>query len=295
MRDVFLLVLLSLQATAAEPSTAAAAGTAPAAPAAVRFVTNLEAARAEAREKKRPLLLNFHTRWCGWCRKMDRETFRDSRVAGRAEKDAVFVSHDAEDGAAGTRLARSLRVGSFPTMVVVDADLKEVDRIRGYKPPDQFLAELDGILRKPAQIETLLERARSEPGDPQVLFDVASELERARREEAAAKMLESLLALSPAKSKDYRDLALWKLAQLSIRLGQPEQAIERLQTLLKEFPEGEHAEDATYNLAVLHQRAGSVAEALEAYDRFVEKFPASRRVAAARTYAAQLRTRPATP
>src|SRR5438067_518957 len=46
----------------------------------VRWRTDYRAARHEALEKGRPLLLSFCTENCAWCRKLDATTFRDPTV-----------------------------------------------------------------------------------------------------------------------------------------------------------------------------------------------------------------------
>jgi hypothetical protein len=55
-------------------------------------------------------------------------------------------------------------VGSYPTIVFLDADGEEIDRILGYLPPDRFLERLEGI-RSGDTFAACLERLAADPTD----------------------------------------------------------------------------------------------------------------------------------
>ena len=54
------------------------------------------AAFAEAAEAERPIFLSLQTRWCAWCRRLERETFADRRVARLLADATVPIRVDAE-------------------------------------------------------------------------------------------------------------------------------------------------------------------------------------------------------
>lgn len=102
------------------------------------FDGDFSAATSLAKQNGSLVMLAFETRWCTWCRRMNRETFSHPEV--RAALDGVVaLKLDAERG--GKSLAARYGVDSYPTIVFTDGDGGEVDRIRGYLPPGEFIAE----------------------------------------------------------------------------------------------------------------------------------------------------------
>ncbi|AWM40101.1 thiol:disulfide interchange protein precursor [Gemmata obscuriglobus] len=94
------------------------------------------AARKEAAETGRPLLLDFGTDACAWCRKFDATTFRDPRAVKLLNERFVPVKLD---GNKEQRLTAALRIDGFPTLVIATPEGKVVGRHAGYVDGSQFL------------------------------------------------------------------------------------------------------------------------------------------------------------
>lgn len=109
-----------------------------------------QAAKA-AGETPKKIFVDIYTDWCGWCKKMDKETFEQSMVASYLNEHFYPVKFDAEqkesitfDGktfkyiANGRRgyheLAAALLAGkmSYPTVVFLNEDFQLLQRIPGY-------------------------------------------------------------------------------------------------------------------------------------------------------------------
>jgi thioredoxin-related protein len=85
----------------------------------VRWRTDYAAARKEATDSGRPLLVDFGTEQCVWCRKLDITTFRDPAVAKLITDKFVPVKIDAREEA---WLTEALRVRSLPTLFLAAPD-----------------------------------------------------------------------------------------------------------------------------------------------------------------------------
>lgn len=109
----------------------------------IHWEANLASALAQASRENKTVLLDFYTDWCGWCKKLDRETFTNKNVVNMIASNFVAVRLNAEKE--GEDEARRFGVEAYPTVVFVDPKGKEIKRIRGYLGPDAFLQELKSL------------------------------------------------------------------------------------------------------------------------------------------------------
>ncbi len=107
----------------------------------VKWRNDYAAARKEATETGRPLLLDFGTDACFWCKKLDATTFRDPKIVKLLNEQFIPVKIDANKH---PRLTEALNVESFPTLVLATPEGKVVGRHVGYAE----VAQLTGLLGK---------------------------------------------------------------------------------------------------------------------------------------------------
>ena len=116
-----------------------------------------EAIAANAKNPKM-ILVDVYTDWCGWCKKMDKDTFTDPRVVAHFQKNFYAVKLNAEDtnrkfpfmGKTFTEaeMAASMRVNSYPNFVVIEPGLQNIAQLPGYREPEAFLAGLAELIEK---------------------------------------------------------------------------------------------------------------------------------------------------
>jgi thioredoxin-like negative regulator of GroEL len=101
------------------------------------------AARREAQEKNLPLVLDFGTANCFWCKKLDDTTFRDPTVASTLIQKFIPLKIDA---AKHTALVEALRIQSYPTIVLAGPDGKILGTLEGYMDAARFQDHLQRAL-----------------------------------------------------------------------------------------------------------------------------------------------------
>ncbi len=134
--------------TAAAPTAVAPTTAAPAAPTAKRELVpwiqdgDYASLLTRAKKQKKLVFLDLYAVWCGPCKQMDRITYTDSTVAAVAGAHYLSRKVDGEKGE-GIVLAKRFNINSYPTLLVVDGDCKEVNRAVGFRTPDRFARFLD--------------------------------------------------------------------------------------------------------------------------------------------------------
>ena len=233
-------------------------------------------AKIVAEKGSKPILVSFHTSWCGWCRKMDRITFRDPKVIARLATHVVLFSVDAEKDEDGVALAREHRIGSYPTQLLLDGTGSEIGRLSGFKDPLAFVRELDIVMEARLRLTRLLEEEAASPDDPRLLFELAMTLERGHRFAAAAERYVRLVEANKTTPNRYGDLALWNVAALYTRLEEAESAIAAYRSFVADYPASDRVETALYKMGRLQQRQGARKAAVTTYEDLLERFPHGR-------------------
>ena len=169
---------------------------------AVEFHDSIEEARANDGEE-RPVVVSFGAAWCGWCRKMEVNTFQSDEVAEIADK-FLWVKIDVDEQ---QELAARFRVHGLPHTVVLDAKGRTIGTIGGYVPPERFVRFLSETLAHPQpaaqQVDDLIDQFEAAETDEQTrkivmaLVELLARPERDRRREVLAAFKRASSAVQP--------------------------------------------------------------------------------------------------
>lgn len=126
----------------------------------INWLTFEELQKAQQKEPRK-VVVDVYTQWCGWCKKMDKETFTHPQIVEYINTNYYAVKLDAEtrekinfkgkeykftgSGKTGhNELASFLMNGklSYPTTVYLDEKLNVLTSVPGYLTPQT----IDGIL-----------------------------------------------------------------------------------------------------------------------------------------------------
>ena len=116
-------------------------GIIPSSEAAEAWKTDYTAALAEAAKENKMVLLDFTgSDWCGWCIKLQKDTFSKPEFKKFAQESLVLVELDFPRGKTQSdelkkqneELAEKFGVQGFPTLVLLDPQGKEAARNVGY-------------------------------------------------------------------------------------------------------------------------------------------------------------------
>jgi thioredoxin-related protein len=100
----------------------------------------------------KPVVIDFYTSWCKWCKVMDRETFSDPMVDAYLADNFVCIRVNAEKRSgkleyAGKTytpmsLARAFNIRGYPSLAYIDDEGGLIMVDPGFKKPKEFMTVL---------------------------------------------------------------------------------------------------------------------------------------------------------
>jgi thioredoxin-related protein len=170
------------------------------------FQGSFEDALAQAKASNKLIFIDFWTTWCGWCKRLNKDTFSDDSVVS-VMNDFVCLSIDAETQI-GRPLARRFHVKGFPALIVLAADGTPEDAISGYLPPDKFKTEMQRIKAGQGTVSDFKKQVAADRTDLEKRYQLAQKLQEIGDDAGHDAELAEIRRLDP----EGRSLAMHRLA-----------------------------------------------------------------------------------
>ena len=108
----------------------------------IRWQTNLKQAARQAQAEEKSMLLQIGASWCGFCHKMEKETYKDPKVVKHVNSCFIPIQVDAD---VSTELVEAIGVSGLPTTVIITPQLKILKKISGYVAAHEMEGHLNNI------------------------------------------------------------------------------------------------------------------------------------------------------
>ncbi len=108
----------------------------------IHWVQSPQQATALAQQFNTPILAYVTSKHCGYCRKMERETWSNPQIIAMVDGGFIPLELNAERDA---ELISSLRISAFPTTLLFTPDAQYLAGAPGYQSPTQLAALLKRV------------------------------------------------------------------------------------------------------------------------------------------------------
>ncbi|MCH7879919.1 MAG: thioredoxin family protein [candidate division Zixibacteria bacterium] len=241
----------------------------------VRKYNNFAEAQTAAKEANLPILIDFYTDWCKYCKQMDTATFADPKVITWLNKNVIFAKIDSEDeNKDRTAFAESYGVRGYPTFALVRADGSELDRAVGFLDSEHFITTFTEYKNDQNTLNDFLRRLDKQPS-AKLHYDIGEKLRWRGKSAEAEAHFASAISLDKDNSAGIAADCKWSLADLARRDKNYPAAIKRYKELIASFPDYEKVTDAHLYVGLCLRDAGQRQEAIAQFERFKALFPDS--------------------
>ncbi len=125
----------------------------------IKWLTLDEATKEIKAHPTKPVLVNIYTTWCGFCKRLDKETFADAKVADYVNKNYIAIKFDAETkemvkfnginytyiaAAKVNYFAYAITNGqlSYPATVLMDGNGEMSKLVLGFRSVNDFMTDI---------------------------------------------------------------------------------------------------------------------------------------------------------
>lgn len=136
----------------------------------IRWEPSLSAALARAKQTQQVVMVDFYTDWCGWCKKLDKDTYTDTAVI-EASRKLIAVKVNAEKE--GAEAAHKYKVTGYPTILFLSGAGTVEGKISGYMPGTEFANEMNKVIARSRETPLMEARLRKNAGDLEAIGKLA--------------------------------------------------------------------------------------------------------------------------
>lgn len=165
----------------------------------IKWAKDYSTALSDAKASGKIVMIDFYTDWCGWCKKLDSDTYPNPKVVALADNFAtVKVNAEKE----GVDLAKKYNIQGYPTIVFLDPDENLVYKVVGYEPADGFAKELTNVTKSVTDFKTYSATLATSPNDFGALAGLTTLYAKRENLDKAKELLGKAEAVQPSGGSD---------------------------------------------------------------------------------------------
>lgn len=236
----------------------------------VQWVATVEEAFSRAKLTGKPVFVDVHAEWCGWCKKLERDVFPQPEVASLLNTQFIPVRVDTQEDMA---FPQKYNVQGLPTLLILEANGRETGRIPGYMDAKPLVERLQDILKARAEIPRLKAAVAANPTDASAHYTLAMLAWDMDLYEDTVQHLEKVLEIDPKLATVDAELTLITLAQAQGTADNPQRGLEVIERFLKDYPRSTILNQARFVQGNLLYHIGRRDESRQAFQKVADAPP----------------------
>lgn len=219
----------------------------------------------KAKKENKIVMIDFFTDWCKWCLELDKKVYTDINVANFANMNQINWKIDAEKGE-GPELTKKYKITGYPTIVFVNYDGTEIDRIIGYIHAKEFYEVMKDYNEGKNTKGSLNKILKKDPTNPEANYKTGEKLFNEGNENNAKMYFKKVIDYDPQNYSGWTDDAVLMLSVLN---GD----VEEIRRFASEYPSSNKLKDACLYLGeVYYQKKNDFDSAKYCYKMAFEKY-----------------------
>lgn len=269
------------------------------------YLEDFDKAKEMAVAGSKPIIIDFYTDWCFWCKKFDKEQMTTAQAIDYFTNEVVMVKINAE---VDTALAKEYGVIGYPTFVLTSSSGDEIDRT-SYLEIDEFIKTMSDYQKGIGTLQAVLADAKKSD-DRSLYFELADKykyrndsenanlwfgkiLANAEKDSLSGEASMAIADMMRRNKKDDDAMAAYKqiivdyagtqfegrgmlyVGHTHRRGKEFEKALEVYSGIMEKYKGLKFAEEAEIYIAIAYRDKGDTAQAITAYANFAKNWPES--------------------
>jgi tetratricopeptide (TPR) repeat protein len=244
----------------------------------ITWERNYDKAIERARAEQKLIIADMFTDWCVLCKQMDAETFADRGLIAKMSDRYVWLKLNTETEEDGERLQRDFGIETYPTILVLDDQGDEVDRIERFLAPLQFEQTVESIIASPDSLANLRKAVQDQPNSVSVRYALAGKFLKQKNYLKAIAEFKKVVELDPENREGKTALSQYKIALCLAGEFRFNEALAQLDLIENSLPADDSSADVAVLKADIYHCCGRVNEARAVLQEYIKKYPANERL-----------------
>ena len=245
----------------------------PATASTITWEKDYEKAVERARAEKKLIIADMFTDWCELCKKMDAETFVEPRLVQKMANKYVWLKLNTETEEDGIRLQKEFAILTYPTVMVLDSQGEEVDRVDRFLPAAQFTERVASFGSSPDSLLSLRRKVQEQPNSVSAWYALAEKLLSRNNYAKAGLTFAKVAELDPENHEGKTESSQYNVALCLASQEKFVEAILELDALEARFPKSNTVADAKVLRAQIYRCCNKLDEAQALLREYVDKYP----------------------
>src|SRR5262245_27531261 len=245
----------------------------PTASASITWERDYDKALQRAAAEKKLIIADMFTDWCVLCKKMDAETFADAELNRNMANKYVWLKLNTETEDAGIRLQKEFAILTYPTILVLDSEGEEIDRVGQFQAAPLFQQTVESFFDSPDSLASVRKTVSEQPNSVAARYALAEKLLGRNNYVKAAVQFQKVVELDPKNSEGKTDLSQYNYALCLASQAKFDEALAELDLIQKQFPRSGTVADATVLRGQIYHCCNKLDEAQAALQEYKDKYP----------------------